>query len=60
MKKTTTEILIEVEETAVVRMKKQSSADEKDIYEPAVETSVCPFCGQRISETKKLKQKIEE
>ncbi|MBA3633786.1 MAG: hypothetical protein H0W58_13415 [Acidobacteria bacterium] len=61
MKRTTTEILIEVEETAVVRMKKQSlAADEMGIYKPAVETGVCPFCGRRISETKKSEQKIEE
>lgn len=50
MKRTTTEILIEVEETVQMRKtKQQSTADEEKIKPAMVETIVCPFCASAFS-----------
>ena len=51
MKRTTTEILIEVEETVQKRKTKQQSAvaDEETINPVMVEPIVCPFCGGAFS-----------
>jgi len=61
MKRTTTEILIEVEETLSVRLHKQSSpAVETEVRETIGEQIVCPFCERSFPATKNTKSKNEE
>lgn len=61
MKRTTTEILIEVEETLVVRLPKQkSTADENETREKIVEMIVCPVCEWAFPDAKNTNQKNEE
>ncbi len=57
MKRTITEILIEVEETVAVRLNKQNfPAVEDDIRETTDELIVCPFCEQAFPATKNTKK----
>jgi len=61
MKRTITEILIEVEETVAVRLNKQNfPAVEDDIRETTGELIVCPFCEREFPATKNTTQKNEE
>jgi hypothetical protein len=61
MKRTTTEIFIEVEETVAVRLNKQNSPMvENDNRETSGEQIVCPFCERAFSATTNTKQKSEE
>ncbi|MEJ7699855.1 MAG: SgcJ/EcaC family oxidoreductase [Pyrinomonadaceae bacterium] len=58
MKRTTTEILIEVEETVAVRLHKQNSlGDENDIRETTAEQIVCPFCERDIYGDQQIQNK---
>lgn len=59
MKRTITEIIVEVEETiAVSRAKQNSKAAENETT--SNEQSICSHCGQILPETKKLNSKNEE
>lgn len=61
MKRTTTEILIEVGETIAVRFPKQkSTADKNETREKIVEMIACPFCERVFSDAINTKQKNEE
>ncbi len=61
MKRTITEIIVEVEETMALRLKKQNSpASEIENRETTDEPAACPFCGQALLEIKKLNSKNEE
>jgi hypothetical protein len=56
MKRTITEIIVEVEETvAVSRSKQNSKAGGNETT--TNEQTVCPCCGQALPETKKLNSK---
>ena len=60
MKRTTTEILIEVEETVCVRRRiNQSAQNEERLNAAAVETIVCPFCGGAFSPAENLENQNE-
>ncbi len=59
MKRTTTEILIEVEETVRLRRKKQSAADEGKLSAATLEAIVCPFCGGAFSRAENLENQNE-
>jgi hypothetical protein len=54
MKRTTTEILIEVEETVRVRRGTNQSASDEEKLEAAMDTTVCPFCGGAFSPAENL------
>jgi len=54
MKRTVTEILIEVEETVQVRRTKQSATDVGKSNAVAVDAIVCPFCGGAFSMAENL------
>ena len=54
MKRTTTEILIEVEETVRVRKIKRSAADKEKLNAPTADAIVCPFCGGAFSPAENL------
>ncbi len=61
MKRTTTEILIEVEERIAVRFPKQkSTADKNETREKIVEMIVCPFCEWAFPDAQHTQQKNEE
>ena len=61
MKRTTTEILVEVEEMISVRLQKQNSpALESEVRETTGEQIVCPFCERAFAVTTNTKQKSEE
>jgi hypothetical protein len=49
MKRTTTEVFIEIEEIVAVR---QTEKSERLIEEE----TVCPFCGQTLNEIKEIKE----
>jgi hypothetical protein len=56
MKRTITEIIVEVEETVAVRLKEKSAADENASSSLKGEHPICPVCGQptgRIIEVEK-------
>lgn len=55
MKRTTTEILIEVEETVAVRHTEKSFNTEIKTDRLTGEYAACPFCGQPIVIIEKLK-----
>ena len=58
MKRTITEIFIEVEETIAVRQTGKLAAENE--LRPVNETAICPHCGQAIPENKNLQQQEEE
>ena len=60
MKRTTTEILIEVEETVAVRMTEKSLNTEIKSDQLTNEYMACPFCGQPILNIEELKQEKNE
>jgi hypothetical protein len=60
MKRTTTEILIEVEETVHLRRTKQSAADEGNLNAALVDAIICPFCGGAISPAENLENQNEK
>lgn len=61
MKRTTTEILIEVEETVAVRLPKQkSTADKNEMREKIVEMIACPFCELVFPDARHRQQKNEK
>ena len=49
MKRTVTEIFIEVEETVAVRMTEKSSDEKTELNLLTNEHSACPFCGQTMN-----------
>ena len=57
MKRTITEIFIEVEETVTVRQTGKLVAENE--LQPTNETAICPHCGQAIPENKNLQQEEE-
>ena len=57
MKRTITEIFIEVEETIAVRQTGKLAAENE--LRPANESAICPHCGQIIPENKNLQQEEE-
>ncbi|HEX8568128.1 MAG TPA: hypothetical protein VF648_20985 [Pyrinomonadaceae bacterium] len=57
MKRTITEIFIEVEETVAVRQTGKLAAENE--LRPVNETAICPHCGQAIPENKNLQQEEE-
>ena len=57
MKRTITEIFIEVEETVAVRQTGKLAAENE--LRPANESAICPHCGQAIPENKNLQQEEE-
>jgi len=59
MKRTVTEILIEVEETVALHLREQKSpAVENDIWETTGEQIICPFCERTFpTKTKNTTQK---
>jgi hypothetical protein len=56
MKRTVTEILIEVEETVCVLRTKQSMADEGKLNVAATDAVVCPSCGSAFSPSENLEK----
>jgi len=54
MKRTITEILVEVEETVCMRRTKQSAAVEEKLNALTADEIVCPFCGGAFSPAKSL------
>ncbi len=60
MKRTVTEILIEVEETVQVRRTKQSATDVGKFNAAAVNAIVCPFCGGAFSSAANLENQNEQ
>jgi hypothetical protein len=67
MKRTTTEILIEIEETVQVWKTKQPVTVEGKTDVAVIDTIVCPFCGAEVSPAENLEnqnklenQKVEE
>ena len=54
MKRTTTEILIEVEETVRVRCGTNQSVPDVEKLDSAANMLVCPFCGCAFSAAEKL------
>ena len=61
MKRTVTEIFIEVEETVAVRLHKQNSpAVENDNRETTEEMIACPFCGGAFSSAANLENQNEQ
>jgi hypothetical protein len=61
VKRTITEILVEVEETVCVQRTKQSATDEgKHNAVAAVEAIVCPFCGGAFSTAENLENQNEK
>jgi hypothetical protein len=48
MKRTITEIIVEVEETLAVRVKEKSAADESASSRLKDARPVCPVCGQTV------------
>ncbi len=60
MKRTTTEILIEIEETVAVRHTEKSFNTETKTNRLSGEYNACPFCGQPISIIEKLQQEKNE
>jgi hypothetical protein len=58
MKRTITEIFIEVEETIAVRQTARI-ADSENELRPMNETAICPHCGQTIPKNKNLQQEEE-
>ncbi len=59
MKRTTTEILIEVEETVCVRRIKPSATDEGKINAAMSDAIVCLFCGGAFSTAENLENQNE-
>jgi hypothetical protein len=60
MKRTTTEILVEIEETVRVRRgTMQSATAEGKLNVAAVNAIVCPFCGGAFSPTENLENQNE-
>ncbi|HEX8267530.1 MAG TPA: hypothetical protein VF596_19170 [Pyrinomonadaceae bacterium] len=57
MKRTITEIFIEVEETVAVRQTGKLAAENE--LRPVNETAICQHCGQAIPENKNLRQEEE-
>ena len=58
MKRTTTEILIEVEETVAVRLTEKTSNTEKNKSDQLTdELTTCPVCEQTINKSKHLENK---
>ncbi|HEX9930055.1 MAG TPA: hypothetical protein VGB02_16095 [Pyrinomonadaceae bacterium] len=57
MKRTITEIFIEVEETVAVRQTGKLAAENE--LRPTNESAICPHCGQAIPENKNLQQEEE-
>jgi hypothetical protein len=60
MKRTTTEILIEVEETVQVWKPKQAANAEEKTDFAAINTIVCPFCGGAFSPAEHLENQNEQ
>ncbi|MCA1625534.1 MAG: hypothetical protein LC768_14055 [Acidobacteria bacterium] len=60
MKRTITEILVEVEETVAVRLTEKTSNIENKTDQLADKHTTCPFCGQTIHVTKHLQSKNED
>ncbi len=58
MKRTITEIFIEVEETIAIRQTAKI-ADAENELRPMNETAICPHCGQTIPENKNLQHEEE-
>lgn len=58
MKRTITEIFIEVEETVAVRQTGKLVAAENELR-PMNETAICPHCGQTMIENKNVQQEEE-
>lgn len=54
MKRTITEILVEVEETVAVRTSEKHSPEE---HETADEILICPHCGKAIHKSKDSENK---
>ena len=54
MKRTRTEIFIEVEETIAVRLAENTSTGRTDNNDSEPEQGICPQCGQETSKVKKL------
>jgi len=54
MKRTTTEILIEVEESVAVRLTEKTSNIENTLDQLTNGQTSCPFCGQTINKSKDL------
>ncbi len=59
MKRTITEIFIEVEETVAIRQTAQA-ADVANEAQPANEPIVCPSCGQTMPDNKNLQQEEKD
>ncbi len=59
MKRTITEILVEVEETIRVRKIKRNAADEEKHNVTTVDAIVCPFCGRAFSPAENLEKQNE-
>jgi hypothetical protein len=57
MKRTITEIFIEVEETVAVRQTGKLAAENE--LRPMNETAICPHCGQTMHDNKNLQQEEE-
>ncbi len=60
VKRTTTEIFIEVEETVAVRQTEKSSNTETKTTRLTGEYTACPFCGSPILINEKFKQEKNE
>ncbi len=60
VKRTTTEILIEIEETVAVRRTEKSFKTETKSDRLKGENNTCQFCGQPISIIEKLQQEKNE
>ena len=56
MKRTTTEILIEVEETVYVQRGTNQNVSDEGKMKAEMNSIVCPFCGGAISPTEKLEK----
>ncbi|MBA3599878.1 MAG: hypothetical protein H0W45_01370 [Acidobacteria bacterium] len=57
MKRTTTEILIEVEESVAVRLTEKTSNTENTLDQLTNKQTNCPFCGRTIQKSKDLENK---
>lgn len=60
MKRTITEILIEIEETVAVRQTEKTLVADTATINNGGETNICPFCGQSVSTAEKLQKENDE
>jgi hypothetical protein len=60
MKRTITEIFVEVEETVAVRVTEKTSNVENKTDQLMDNHTACPFCGQPVPATKNLQSKNED